>query len=263
MAPDQLGAYDLCLRAKALIWRFKPNENAEARTLAERAIALDQRNALAHALLSTTYHVDWVCCWVVDRPRALKQAYSHAKRAVDLDRDDSYARWRLGEVLHYRREYAEARSQFEEALRLNPNDVESLCMYGYFLSCLGELDQGIAMFERAARLDPFDSYVVPWLYGAACYNARRYEQTIALLGRISDPVAEIHAWLAAANAQLGRVTEARRQAALFLAAAEVEMPAFPGRRSEDWKAYCMDIGLGPPESGMHFYQGLAMAWPED
>jgi tetratricopeptide (TPR) repeat protein len=180
-----------------------------------------------------------------------------------LDRDDSFARWRVTEALRYRGEFAEARSQFEEALRLNPNDVESRCIYGYFLSCLGEHERAMAQFEWVTRLDPFDSYVVPWLHGSACYNARRYAGAIALLGRIADSLPEVHAWLAAANAQLDRRSEASRHLALFLDAAEAEMLAFPGRRPEDWAIYCMELGIGPPESGAHFFEGLSRAWPAD
>ncbi len=261
LAPEKLGAYDLCLRAKALIWKFKPRENLEARALAQRAIALDPQCALAHAQIATTYHLEWLAFWGTERDRALERSYVHAKRAVELDRDDSLARWRLGEVLHYRGEFAESRSQFEAALRLNPNDAESLCMYGYFLSCLAEHEPAMAQFEKATRLDPFDSYAIPWLHGAACYNARRYDDTIALLSRIAEPLAEVYAWLAAANAQLGRTEEAQRQLALFLDAAQSEMPAFPGRRPEDWIVYCSDIGLGLPETAEHFYDGFRKSWP--
>jgi hypothetical protein len=102
LAPDRLSAYDLCLRAKSLTWKFRPQANAEARALAERALALNPQNALAHAIVSTTHHVEWVGCWVIDRAHALDQAHLYARRAVGLDRDDSFARWRLAEVLHYR-----------------------------------------------------------------------------------------------------------------------------------------------------------------
>ena len=183
--------------------------------------------------------------------------------AVDLDRDSSYAHWCLGEIQHYRRKYSEARSQLQEALRLNPNDVDALSMYGYFLACMGDHDKSLAQLERASRLDPYESYMHPWLSGAACYLAGRYEEAVQHLNRISDPLPEVYAWLAAAHGQLGQVEEAQRQAARFLAAAEAEMAVFPGRRLEDWEGYCRDIGCGPAGTADHFLEGLRAAWPGD
>lgn len=70
----------------------------------------------------------------------------------------------------YRLEFAGASSQFEISEQLNPIDAEAHCVFGLFVPSLGE--HGAAeRFERSARLDPFESCVLPWLHGAARYNA--------------------------------------------------------------------------------------------
>jgi tetratricopeptide (TPR) repeat protein len=138
-----------------------------------------------------------------------------------------------------------------------------LYTYGFFQVCQGEYDAGLAQFERAVRLDPFDSYVTPWLYGAASCIAGRYPEAIRLLSRISDPLAEVYAWLAAAYAHMGEMESARRNCALFLAAARAEMKGFPGSRSQDWRAYCQDLTTGLPEHGRRFHEGLTLAWPAE
>jgi len=263
LPPDQLGAYELCLRARAEIFKFRRRENAAGRALLERALALDPRSATAHAQLSTAYHNDWMMRWVTDGRRALELAHAHAKTAVDLDPDDSRARWGLGEALQYCGTVDEARSQFEAGMRLNPNDAHLLALYGFFLSSMGEDEPAMELFERAGQLDPFDGMVLPWLHGAACYNAGRHAQAIELLTSIVDPLAEVHVWLAAANARLGRLPEARRRLARFLAEAEADMADFPGRRLDDWRPYCLDLCAPRPETGLHLFEGFAMAWPED
>ena len=58
MSPDGLKAYDLFLRAKALVVRFTSKDNAEARDLLDRAIALDPANAQAHAQLCAAHYID-------------------------------------------------------------------------------------------------------------------------------------------------------------------------------------------------------------
>ncbi len=135
LSPEALSAHDHVLRSEALLLRFAKDDNAEARRLAEKAVELDPKSALAHAQLGWAHFMDYICGWVEDRARALDAAFAAARRAVLLDEADCRARWLLGNVHIYRREYDEARAHLRKAIALNPNDVEARGIYGLLSDC--------------------------------------------------------------------------------------------------------------------------------
>jgi hypothetical protein len=56
------------------------------------------------------------------------------------------------------------------------------------------------------RLNPFDTRWVPWISrGLHCFTARRYEEAIAALRQVGDPINEVRGWLAASYAHGGRL----------------------------------------------------------
>jgi adenylate cyclase len=87
------------------------------------------------------------------------------------------------------------------------------------------------------RLNPFDTQWVPWDRGTACFSARRYDEAIAALRQVRNPVNEVRGWLAASYARAGRLQEARATLEEFLRVAETDMAVFPGRRLKDWEFY--------------------------
>jgi TolB-like protein/Tfp pilus assembly protein PilF len=237
LSPDALSAYDLVLRSEALLLRFTKNDNAEAQRLAEKAVALDPRSALAHTQLGWTHCMDYIASWVEDRAHALDMSFALAQRAVLLNEADGRSRWLLGNVHIYRREWEEARSHLLTAIALNPNDVEARGIYGFYLIAVGEVDAALEQFDLAKRHNPFEFNWVIWYRGIALFTARRYDEAIAVLKQVHNPSMEVRCWLAASYAAAGRVTEARAMLAEFLAVAEGEMARFPGRDLDRWEPH--------------------------
>jgi tetratricopeptide (TPR) repeat protein len=95
----------------------------------------------------------------------------------------------------------------------------------------------VAEFETAQRFNPFDLSWIPWLKGMAHFTARQYDAAIANLERVEVPIAEVHGWLAASYAQVGRLDDARAALEAFLRENERSMAVFPGRRLRDWETY--------------------------
>jgi adenylate cyclase len=234
LSPDALSAYDHVLRSEALLMRYAKDDNAEARRWAETAVELDPRSALAHAQLGWTYCMDYICGWVEDRASALDTAYTLARRAVLLDEADCRARWLLGNIHIYRREYDEACAHLRRAISLNPNDVEARGIYGLYLIAVGETEAALEQFDIARRHNPFEFNYIIWYRGIALFTARRYEEAITTLKEVHNPNNEVRCWLAASYAEAGHLPEARATLAEFLAVAEREMASFPGRRLEQW-----------------------------
>jgi tetratricopeptide (TPR) repeat protein len=237
LSPAELRAYDLLLRGKALTLKYTSTDNAQALACAERALELDPTSARAYVHAAWCHFMSHMGCWTADREHALAKAYELAQRAVVLDEADGYAHCMLGLVHWFRREYDEARSEFERAVELNPNDYDTRRRYGVFLAAIGKAEAAIEQLNLAKRLNPFDTRWVPWLVGIVCFSARRYDDAIATLRQARDPINEVRGWLAASCAHAGRLDEARATLDEFLRVAETDMAVFPGRRLKDWVAY--------------------------
>jgi len=235
--PSALRAYDLLLRAKALMLTYTKTNNEQARICVEHAVALDPSSARAYAQLAWCQWLDCTACWTEDREKALANAYESARRGVDLDESDSFTRWQLGLVHLFRREYDEARLELETAIEMNPNDSEARGIYGLFLSAVGKANVAIEQFDIAKRHNPFDFSWTPWVRGVSYFTAYRYEEAIATLKQVRDPINEVRGWLAASYAQAGYLREARATLEEFLRVARHDMAAFPGSRLRDWESY--------------------------
>ena len=260
MTPDSLKAYDLVLRAKSKFMRFTRTDNAKARDLLKRAIALDPANAQAYAILCGTHYLDWFGNWVEDGDHALNEAIRCGKKAVAADDADSRSHWNLGEAYLAARQFDKARFHCEKAINCNPNDVEARTCYGFFLTCAQEIPEAIAEFERARQVDPQDLNWLPWLEGFAYFTARQYDEAIACFERIEDPHFEIYSLLAASYAQVGRLEEAKPMLEEFLRRAEKEMVDFPGRRPAAWQKVWHSLACYKYEADSeHWLDGLRKA----
>ena len=237
LSPTALRAYELVLRAKALMSNYTKADNAQALSCAERAAELDPTSARAHAHAAWCHYFNYMAYWVADRENSLAKAYALAQRAVILDETDSFAHAIMGAIHWFRRESDEARSETEKAILLNPNDPEARRYYGDLLAATGEPEAAIEQIELAKRLNPFDTRWVPWISGIIHFTARRYDQAIAALRQVRDPINEVRGWLAASYAHAGRLQEARATLEEFLRVAESDMAGFPGRRLKDWEPY--------------------------
>ena len=260
LGPEALSVHDLVLRSDAHLLRFTKDDNAESRRLAEKAVALDPGSAVAHMRLGWAYCMDHLFGWIADRQPALERAIALARRAVSLNERDSRARTLLGFALLYHREFEEARAQLRSAISLNLNDEEAHAIYGVLLSAVGEHDAAIEQFDIARRYDPFEFNWVTVCRGAALFTARRYDEAIESLLRLPHPNNEVRCWLAASYARAERLAEARAALEDFLAAAELELPDFPGRSLEGWKPYLRGfMEYRDPEDFDHFFGALQLA----
>ena len=158
-----LKVYALVLRAKALMSKYTKADNAQALACAEQAASLDPTSARAFAHAAWCSFFNYMACWTDARADARAKAYQLARRAVELDVTDSFARCILGLIHLMRREYDEARFEIEKAIELNPNDPDVRRYYGDYLASTGRPDAAIEQIELAKRLNPFDTQWVPWI----------------------------------------------------------------------------------------------------
>ena len=212
--PVNLEAYDLCVRSRFLL-AGSPQTSREARTLLERAIALDPGYAEAHRWLAFDRWFAWIH-WgePVDPNRAL--AVELAQRATELDPNDAGARWVLGIILVFERRWAEAEEEFKMALRLDPSNADAWAMMSNLAVYEDQPSEAVYQVEKALRLNPRPPSWYFWCLGQALYAATRYEEAATALRREETYRIGSRRILAASLAQLGRLDEAHHEAEMFM-----------------------------------------------
>ena len=214
--PESLDANSLFWRSSEIARRFTPRDNAKARELFEKCVALYPNYARCYRMLAWTHFADWQFGWVPGRPQeSYQKALKFANKAVALDPRDSLARARLGRILLYGRKHQEAVAQFKEGLKANPNDAYLLLVWSDYDVLIGQPEEGVKRVQEAMRLNPFYPSYYLWYLGYAQYQAQDYEGALETLSKMS-PIGVARRILAGSLAYLGRMEEAQTETEKFL-----------------------------------------------
>ena len=217
-------AYDLFVRGRSLAMLSLEDTRA-ARPLLEKAIEIDPNFAEAHAWLAMSHHFGFLFCGEPeDEHRML--ARSAAERAVSLDPENPDAHIIHGLLRGYEGELSEGAAEIELGLRINPNHADGWILLADLRVCEGRAAEGIECARNSLRLNPHPPGNFYWHFGWVLYAAGRYEDAVETLRHRSARGPGVRRILAAALAQLGRMTEAREEAQKFLS----EVPDFSARR---------------------------------
>ncbi len=253
-----LTAFDYLLQGRELLYRFSQEENAKARDMLEKAVARDPDYAEAHAWLSRTYFIDWVCGWSDNPDASHARSAEIARRAVALDDGDSRAQAEMGYVLLYRRCFEQARQHFDRALALNPHHPDLAMDLGLFNVWFGSAEIGLAKIKEAMRLDPYGRYGIP--LGTAHYTLRNYEDAVAALNTVRAKLPRIFAWRAASYARLEQDAQARAAAEEFVKVASAGMAACGAPLPESWLDFLAERTPYRRQDDIdHFLDGLRLA----
>jgi adenylate cyclase len=135
-------------------------------------------------------------------------------------------------------------------MALNPNFMD--WRFAEVLVLAGEPERAITAANRHMRLDPFYVPLAPGWLGLAYYLLKQHSQALAPLRECATRTPNIrfgHLCLAAAYAQLGKLDEARAEAAEVLRI-DPKWTISKGARLLPFKR---------PEDGEHFFDGLRKA----
>ena len=221
--PATYQAYEYHLRAAdcsaAYNSSFSKTDLHGGRRFLEKAVAIDPGYARAQAALSMTYVSSWVHRWDDDCPwsDALDRAYQCAQKSVLLGPNLPESHLSLGWTLLWMRQHDAAIAEFERASVLNPNFTN--WRYPLSLVYAGEPERAIETLDVHMRLDPFyEPYALSTL-GFAYYLLKRYAEALPHLRACVSRAPNMPAGrkgIAATYAQLGRLDDARAQAAEVL-----------------------------------------------
>ncbi|HEY3149362.1 MAG TPA: BTAD domain-containing putative transcriptional regulator [Dongiaceae bacterium] len=212
--PANMEAYDLCVRGRALI--LQSQGAREARLMFERAIALEPDLAEAHRLLALSLAIGWMLGGEPKEPN-LERANAAAQKALALQPNDAGVRWVNASLLARQRQWDRAEADYALALKLDPNCADAWAMLSELMVLCGRVSEALVDIRTALRLNPHPPGWYYWMLGQAQYLNRQYEEAVETLRREETYRAPSRRTLAASLVQLGKLEEARHEAAMFLA----------------------------------------------
>jgi TolB-like protein len=208
---DNLDAYDLLLRARALVAESSRSSNRQARSLLERAVQLSPGYSDAYAELAETYFQRATFGWSEFAQSDVETAIRLAQKAIDLDEACVVAHSVLARAYTAIRKYDLGLAESERALMINPSDAEVLLARAAVLLWTGRIEQSINATELAMRLNVNIGPEAALNLGIAYLLARRYTDAVRMLEAMrarypNHPLIDFP--LAAAYAELGRTADA-------------------------------------------------------
>jgi TolB-like protein len=218
--PDSM---DLYFQGRASAYKgLTPEYMAQARGFYEHALALDPGNI--EALVGTAF-VDWnfVSLFFAD-DRAARAAAAEAAltKVLSLAPNHALAQYVLGGVYIQTNRAAEGITKCEHALAVDRNLAAAHSTIGAAKAFIGRAEETESHVLEALRLSPCDTYAYSWMFvaGFAKLFLGRDEEAAVWLLRSIDANRNLplsHLYLAAAQAHLGRMSEARAAAKAGLA----------------------------------------------
>lgn len=181
--PDSLAAYDMVMRSFPHLWAHRPEDNAEAIALLNRALALDPNYGLAASLAAWAHGQQVAYNWSTDFAAERKAAERLIESATMVVSDDPTALTALASaMMQLGGDVAQAAAFADQALVLDPNHAWAWMRRGFGQVYLGNPEEGLVAFQRSERLSPLDpfSFNVHLGMALAHFAAGRPQQALLL-----------------------------------------------------------------------------------
>jgi adenylate cyclase len=212
--PANLDAQDLALQCMAgVIPTLLIEESHPAFGFCERAVQMDERNAIALTFLSLKYLAPVLSMQSTDPQAAIRQAEEFAARALVADRNFYWAHLASAAVLISQQRHEEAIVELEQTLALNPGFTTAYKLLCEANNYLGRPDRGLEYIDKVIRLSPRDPNM-PWNYGEKAWALLMQQQDdlaiewLRLTLKLRPEAVISQALLASALALTGRQAEA-------------------------------------------------------
>ncbi len=205
--PESLDAWETYQRGLRHLAKGNKDDVLQARNFFRGATEREPLFAAAQAMLAFTY----VHVVVSNEPNATSEslalAEAHARRAIDLDPDESSALAVLAWAMVCRGSYDESLELAGRAIAANPNDVSAYLTKGRTLVFSGQPHAGKQPFLTALRLSPRDPLIASVLMqlASAYYMNGEYAEAASVAHRTvrdhpEDPLT--NRWLAGHSGNL-------------------------------------------------------------
>jgi TolB-like protein/Flp pilus assembly protein TadD len=219
--PNDLSAYDLCLRAVPLLNSRTAEGIDEAIRLASRALEIDPGYGFAATVAGTCHFVNVAEEWAADPSSQLaeiEEGFRLLRLAIRLDENDSEALSALGRATAmWTCDFEAAKEMADRAVSSNPSAADAWVHRGFTYLTAGRPEEAIRSFERAIRISPFDRLLASNLAGMgfALIDLGRFDEAVAAARKAlqeNGTYGAAYRCLAAALTHLGQDAEARKTA---------------------------------------------------
>jgi adenylate cyclase len=207
--PEHPGALDYIFRGRAVLFK-PPTRESYLRSIDffERAIEIDPRSAEARSRLSGVFSSRAIEGMTDTREADIVRAEQLAVEAVAISPRSFFPHFAKGLALRTQRRCEEAILEYERAIALNRNWVNS---HGGMAECklLAEpVEEATPFLERAIRLSPRDGFIGHWYnwFGRVYLLRGHVDEAIAWFEnarRANPALPYVHAYLASAYALKG------------------------------------------------------------
>jgi TolB-like protein len=155
--PNNLSAYDLCLRALSHRSSWTRGGSAEALRLASRALEIDPRCGWAASIAGECHLQNVGQGWAGDPKSEIAEGLRLLRLALRIDGNDYVALSVLGrQTALISGDFDTARQMVDRAVALNPNSLRAWEQRGWTYVIPGQPEEAIRSFARTIRLSPFD-----------------------------------------------------------------------------------------------------------
>jgi TolB-like protein len=219
--PNNLSAYDLCLRAQHL-QSWTRGGSAESLRLASRALEIDPRCGFAATLAGECHLRNARHGWAADPKSEIAEGFRFLRLALSIDGNATLALSMLGRATaSFSGDFDTAKEMVDRAVALNPNSFRAWEERGWAYLTAGQPEEAIRSFERRIRLSPFDPLLFATFAGmsVAFIGLGRFDEAVSAAKKAvrQNPLFPFtYRCLASALAHLGREVEAREAVAGLL-----------------------------------------------
>ncbi|HTB86901.1 MAG TPA: winged helix-turn-helix domain-containing protein [Steroidobacteraceae bacterium] len=211
---ENLGCYDLYLRAAHLRATLRKTEVTQALELLNRALSMDPEFGPALAQAAGCHSQIYCNYWAEDRDAHRRAGLELAERAVHAGGEDAAVLAQVANAItDLSPDIDRAMGLIERATALNPGSAYAWFISGIVQIMRGNGEDAVAHLQRAARLDP-----VSPLHDIACahigvgmFLQGNFEEALRILRRSNYRPPRIQLTQIIAHARLGQWQEAREQ----------------------------------------------------
>ncbi len=176
-------AYDLFLKARYFAEDITNEKNSRiALELLQQAIEMDENFAEAYAQLSVVRsNMFW--SYFERTKDNLDKAKLSAEKALQLNPDLPDAHAAMGDYFYHGvLDYDSALEQYNEALRLNPNNLNALNGTAYVLRRQGKMEETIEYLKKTYEINPQD-YMIVFSMGETYDLLRKYKDAYPFIDK--------------------------------------------------------------------------------
>jgi adenylate cyclase len=217
---NNVEAWGCAMRGADHLWRGTAANIAEARSLLERAVAIDHGYAKATALIALTHYFDARFNYASSQDESKRKHAEFAAKALELDPNEPYSLLMRSGVRSFEGRFAEAFEDVKLALEKSPNDAYCWVRSARILIHLDRADEAEAAIRQAMRLNPFYPIQYLSILGDVLAHQDRNEEAVAIFQDVvrREPrylsgyvhLARAYSALGNAEAARGAATEALR-----------------------------------------------------